>query len=448
MDRFQLYLAYTLLGVYVASCLAPWPGMPAVRQMQLGYALGCAGWLMLIHRVWRRPRSALRMTELLIVALALRLFLLAAPVSDDVHRYVWEGRVRLAGFNPYLLAPDDEALSNLRDANWPLINHPDHPAIYPPLAESVCAAVAGIFPSTAAFKIVFLMADLLTVAALAGWLRLARFDPRRVVVYALCPAALSAFAREAHIDALLVLSLAVFLYWCEALRLAWEHRRPTLAAALLSGLALGAAVGVKWVPLLLVPWWLTSLAPASGRRRWKPRMRTLGAGLAGLAIPIVIPALLYADAGRAMITPLLNFSSEFHLLDSARRFLSFALDPRGAAVVCAAVMAVIVLCIAMLRPRGHRALLWTLGPLILLLPTVHPWYVTWLLVPLCATLSAPWIVLAITMVFAFEGDHMRETAGRWMMPAWVVYAVFVPVYASLGGGALRSLFHRIRGSRR
>ncbi len=105
MDRFQLYLAYTLLGVYVASCLAPWPGMSSVRQMQFGYALGCAGWLMLIQRVWRRPRSALRMTELLVVALALRLFLLAAPVSDDVHRYVWEGRVRLAGFNPYLLAP-------------------------------------------------------------------------------------------------------------------------------------------------------------------------------------------------------------------------------------------------------------------------------------------------------------------------------------------------------
>ena len=56
--------------------------------------------------------------------------------------------------------------------------------------------------------------------------------------------------------------------------------------------------------------------------------------MAGLAIPIVIPALLYADAGRAMITPLLNFSSEFHLLDSARRWLSFALDPRGPAVGC------------------------------------------------------------------------------------------------------------------
>ena len=115
MQRSQSYLAYTLLGIYVASCLIPIAGLTSVRQMQIGYALGSAGWLMLIHNVWRRPRRAPRFDQLLLVALVLRLFLIAAPVSDDVYRYVWEGRVRLAGFNPYLLAPDDPALAHLRD---------------------------------------------------------------------------------------------------------------------------------------------------------------------------------------------------------------------------------------------------------------------------------------------------------------------------------------------
>ena len=42
MERFQPYAAYTLLGAYVASCLAPIDGISSVRQMQFGYVLGCA----------------------------------------------------------------------------------------------------------------------------------------------------------------------------------------------------------------------------------------------------------------------------------------------------------------------------------------------------------------------------------------------------------------------
>ena len=431
MQRSHPYLAYTLLGIYVASCLVPIGGLSSVRQMQIGYALGCAGWLMLIHNVWRRTRRAPRIGELLLVAVALRLFLLAAPVSDDVYRYVWEGRVRLAGFNPYLLAPDDPALAHLRDAGWPQINHPDHPAIYPPLAEGFCALVAAIHPGPFTFKIAFLIADLLTVAALAGWLRVARLDPRRVIVYALCPATLSAFARLAHIDVLMLLGVAVFLYWCETLRQARSHERPALMPVLLSGLALGAAIGTKWVPLILVPCWLVLILTVGGPGRWKTRAASLAAGVAGLALPLIVPALFYADAGRSMIENLFHFGREFHLLDSARQLLALAFDARMVGLASAAIMLGAVLVIALRRMRVARSTLWTFGIFILLLPTVHPWYATWLLGPLCAAMSAPWILLPITMVFGFEGDHMLETTGQWMMPAWVVRAVFLPVYAAM-----------------
>ncbi len=439
MQRSQPYLAYTLLGIYVASCLIPIAGFSSVRQMQIGYALGCAGWLMLIHNVWHRPRRAPRFDELLLVAVALRLFLLAAPVSDDVYRYVWEGRVRLAGFNPYLLSPDDPALTHLRDASWPRINHPNHAAIYPPLAEGICALVTAIHPGPFAFKIAFLIADLLTVAALAGWLRVARLDPRRVIVYALCPATLSAFALRAHIDVLMLLSVAVFIYWCETLRQDRSHERPAIIPVIMSGLSLGGAVGMKWVPLILVPCWLVLILTIGGPRRWKTRIASLAAGIAGLAAPLAIAALFYADAGRAMFGPLLHFSREFHLLDSARQLLSLVLDADKVRLISAAVMAAVVLIIAWRRTRVARSTLWTFGALILLLPTVHPWYATWLLGPLCAAMSAPWIILPIVMVFGFEGDHMLETTGQWMMPAWVVWAVFLPVYAAMIPVALRRL---------
>ena len=39
------------------------------------------------------------------------LLLPGTPVSTDLFRYVWDGRVQAAGINPYLYIPNDAALS-------------------------------------------------------------------------------------------------------------------------------------------------------------------------------------------------------------------------------------------------------------------------------------------------------------------------------------------------
>jgi len=41
------------------------------------------------------------------VAIALRVIALPLAPSDDLWRYEWEGKIQRAGFNPYLIAPDD-----------------------------------------------------------------------------------------------------------------------------------------------------------------------------------------------------------------------------------------------------------------------------------------------------------------------------------------------------
>ena len=57
--------------------------------------------------------------------------LFSYPVtSDDAYRYVWDGRVQLAGIDPYHYVPLDPALAGLRDPQLfppgepPLINRP------------------------------------------------------------------------------------------------------------------------------------------------------------------------------------------------------------------------------------------------------------------------------------------------------------------------------------
>ncbi len=69
--------------------------------------------------VWLIVRARGARSTLLIVLLFAGIFRLsivfAAPyLSDDIYRYVWDGRVQAAGINPYRYIPADEHLENLR----------------------------------------------------------------------------------------------------------------------------------------------------------------------------------------------------------------------------------------------------------------------------------------------------------------------------------------------
>ena len=74
-------------------------------------------WLLAVAIV-RRGRLPPRTIWLVLgVAVAMRLLTLTAPpmLSSDVYRYVWDGRVQLAGINPYRYLPAADELAFLRD---------------------------------------------------------------------------------------------------------------------------------------------------------------------------------------------------------------------------------------------------------------------------------------------------------------------------------------------
>jgi hypothetical protein len=88
----------------------------------------------------RRDLAGARLPEIVVITVAVQLTgLLVFPLtSDDVYRYVPDGRVQLAGIDPYRFAPLVEAVRGLRNAALfppgrpPLINRPTVPTIYPP----------------------------------------------------------------------------------------------------------------------------------------------------------------------------------------------------------------------------------------------------------------------------------------------------------------------------
>ncbi len=68
-------------------------------------------------------------------------------LSDDIYRYVWDGKVQAHGISPYRYPPDAPELTQLRDSNiYPHINRKNVVTVYPPAAEAAYFLLWRILP--------------------------------------------------------------------------------------------------------------------------------------------------------------------------------------------------------------------------------------------------------------------------------------------------------------
>jgi hypothetical protein len=126
-------------------------------------------------------------------------------LSDDIFRYVWDGRVQAAGVNPYRYVPADPALASLRDPKiFPRINRADYAVtIYPPVAQFFFLAVTRVSESVLATKAALVGCEAMTMAAIIGLLRRLGQSSARVVAYVWHPLPVWEVANNGHIDALM-----------------------------------------------------------------------------------------------------------------------------------------------------------------------------------------------------------------------------------------------------
>jgi len=401
----------TAVLLVVAATSAVMGAMPSRVAITLALAFLPYGGLLLADR-----QLPLRTTLILAAVTGATLVLAPSVLSDDLHRYLWDGRVLRAGLDPYALAPADPALAALRDEWWPHINHPRIPTIYPPLAQALFGAVGGVWHHPVALKAVALAAHLGTVPIVARLAERAGRSPGRAgALLALNPLALSESALGGHVDVFVALFLA-------AAALASLVGRPGRAAA-----AVVAAAAMKLVGLLVAPllWrtsrWAALVAVALGAlclvpllhagderavggfgqyaRRWGGNAgafalveRAIGAGVErthGIA-----PGRVRFEGLREPLTrwqgtaldPMASFQREKKERGDPAELEATVVGSLGARVLVALLLLIVALGLVRRGSsllRSCRALLLLT---LLLLPQLHPWYLLWLL-PLEAALG-------------------------------------------------------------
>jgi alpha-1,6-mannosyltransferase len=311
---------------------------------------------------------------------------LAPTLSNDLYRYRWDGRVQLAGYNPYLVHPSDPALAGLRDPrnrNEMRMPAVEIPTIYPPLAEILFRETARVAKSAVEFKVPMEAADVVVMVLLALWLRREGGRSFQLAIYAWNPLVIVEFAGSGHSDAL---ALAALVGAFVLLRF-----RGVVSTGLLAAAAL-----LKSFPVLLFTVWLVRLGWPRAAKAWRA---------AGVAAALVVACgWPYRAAMHEIPRTMANFEANWRDNNSSLYTLLklFSHSHEVAAGVGVGVAVGLALWCAWRGVDPPRAALWIFGAVLLFSPNAYSWYFTWVIPFLCFYPSAAWMLLTVLQFLSYH----------------------------------------------
>ncbi len=271
---------------------------------------------------------------------------------------------------------------------------------------------SGVY-SPQGFKVLALAADASTLLLLFLILKQLGLPRSRILIYAWNPLLIYELFHSGHLETFMIPLLIGFIY------LMLQDR------AIGAGLALGLATAVKLVPVFF-------LATV-------PRGQRLRAFLP-CALVLALAYLFYADAGAKILGFLPTYFSDPYeifnlgiiqlaLLSLTEMFslpalwirlalfaLLFAVLAATARHSCASRVEVI-----------EKSYIVLSAYLLLIYPAFHPWYLCTLIPLLCVIPSRAWILFSVLLPLSY----VKYLTAGGVMPAWVTFVQFVPLYALL-----------------
>ena len=373
-------LALVAFAIYVVA-------LAAARPLSGALALGIAVGFGLIFRALLFPEAPF--------------------LSDDHFRYLWDGVVQLRGINPYRYAPADAALAGVDEALRGQVNHPNVSTIYPPAAQIAFVIIAATGTGLIGLKALWLGCDVVIATLLYHMV-----DRRRrlqlLTLYWWSPLVIIEVIWNAHLDLLGVL-LVVAALW-----LATRSRPHSVWL----GIVLAVAAAIKYFPAALVP-------AAADRGR---RLRTTLAFVLGLAV-LYLP---YATAGADLFAGLQTYAEAWRFNDGAFAILAWATRSVTAAKLLAGAAVAAVVASSVRNDWSlERTAFWVTGAILLLSPTVHPWYLLWMVPLIALRPNQAWLYLSGSVFLAYYGLTAYRAEGVWPDPLWIKGLIWGPFLVAL-----------------
>ncbi|MFP2997480.1 mannosyltransferase [Spongiivirga sp. MCCC 1A20706] len=212
-----------------------------------------AGLFLFFYKIIQTSKADFKL--LLGFAILLRLvFLIATPnLSQDFYRFIWDGRMIVAGYNPYLYLPKDliatgsapiaqaqelfNGMGSLSARNY---------TNYPPINQ-FCFTIAGLFASksivgaTIVLRLLIILADVGTIIIGKRLLEKLNLSTDHIFWFGLNPFIIIELTGNLHFEGVMIFFLLLGLYLLYQGKWGW------------SAIVIAASISVKLIPLLLLP---------------------------------------------------------------------------------------------------------------------------------------------------------------------------------------------------
>ena len=347
----------------------------------------------------------------------LTLYSLTPSLSTDIQRYRWDGRVQNADWNPYSLAPNDPRLAYLRDPGWTIMPGPEIPSMYPPLSQLVFRLTARFLPGAVAFKLPFLLGDLLVLAILAKWLQSYPDGNYRLAIYAWNPLVIVEFAASGHNDSLAIAAMIAALVIIK--------KRPGTSVVTLTAGSLAKLFPVTLLPLAL------------RLSEWPRKLRGWLA-FGGAALVTAVCIWPYRSALAQFPQIFVRYQAIWQNYNPSLYgvLLWFAGQPDIAAGIGEGVVLGLAIWAAARKIDPVRAAFLIIGAILMLAPNTYSWYFTWIIPPLCFFPNPAWLLVTILQFLSYKVLIEYQINGIWHFDPYFQWLTYAPFYALLLGGPL------------
>ena len=368
---------------------------------------------------------------LLVSGILFRLVLLFAEpnLSQDFHRFVWDGQLIVHGINPYLHLPKDLILdiqhkipNAMQVYNGMGELSASHYSNYPPLNQLIFALAALLTGSSTlgsliVMRIVIIFADLGVFYFGRKLLSKLNRPPHLIFWYFLNPLVILELSGNLHFEGVMLCFFIGSLYFL-------IEKKSSLAAVVYA-----LSISIKLVPLIFLPLFLKYF----GIRKSIPFFGIIGGVCLLLVLPFHAPEFI-ANYSRTIGLWFSNFEFNAGLYNVVKHIgIQWGAKPweliKTYGKIIPWIVISLVALITFIRQNQRMnvlvtSMLWILSLYYFLSATVHPWYVIFLVLLCLFTEFRFPMVWSLTIILSYSAYSNEDYRENWLL----LFVEYIAVY--------------------
>ena len=220
--------------------------------------------------------------------------------SEDIYRFIWDGRLTNMGINPFNFKPSyfvqNQLYANvLTPELFSQLNSKEYFTVYPSVCQGIFAFAVWLFPksiygSAVIIKAFLLASEIGTIFLLKKMLP----DSKKILIYALNPLIIIELCANAHFEAAMIFFFMLSIFMLKKafyqddkmlINSTIKATHPLSKSFILSSIAFALSVASKMLPLMLLPFFIKRM----GIKRSFTFFIIIGMSLLLIFIPLFNP---------------------------------------------------------------------------------------------------------------------------------------------------------------